>query len=1227
MKNPKTVIQLLFSILFMLFSTCLFGQTWQQGYPGASAFTANVIVTPDSGYLFSSGHPGLANSSGIVAVKTDVNGTQQWAYSLPDSIDSGLSGSVALLPDGNYLVVGGAGGVFIDFAAKLDPAGNTIWLKYYNYVGGGSSYGQTVAVSADGGIFIGNRTATLRKIDEDGNLLWQNSAYNVEELVATADGGIIILAYDNSFLAPNIYLSKVSANGSLVWSKSYALPNGQRFVAKGMAVTADGGFVVTGATGLDNFLQVFDDIVVQKYNASGDQQWSKVYDQPKTEVGESITQTQDGGYIVTGWQDGRTVWLWRLDEQGNQFWDKDYFAGEGMSIKELSDGGFIMLTRGQRLVRTDAQGVVFQNQIKGTLAEDLNEDCLYQAGEQGLAGWTVHATGPVTLYGSTDANGSFEIEVDTGDYVMSFWPPQDFHQPCQPTLTASLPTSPLTIDLGFLPALSVDTAYSTISGIVFLDLDGDCEQDPGEPGLPGCIVWAATEGNFGNPQFIDTTDASGFYSFTLTAGTDYYWVHLAESYNPYCQSCNNDWLQFLSIEPITHDIGVQCTVPAPQHFTGFVFFDENENCQPDFGEPGLNGWTIDAVKMGTMDTFQILSAQFPNGNFAMLVDTGDYFLTIIPPNYLYLPCQFVYTVNVALGGSPTLYIPLMPLADCPKLRVDVGASFISPCFPATYFVNYCNDGTAPADDAYVQVTFPPALTVDSSQIPGVALPGNVWQFQLGDLPIDTCGSFWIKAFLDCADSVGWTYCVEAHIFPDSICGQSSSAWDGSSVELTADCIGDSVILTITNAGWGAMSQPLNFIVVEDNVLIRDSSFQLPAGGSTQVTVFPNGATIILSAQQAANHPGMSMPLVFVEGCGGDSISLGFVTQYPQDNADCFLAIDCRESVAACDPNTKEAQPKGVTDAHFIENTTDLTYQITFQNLGTAPAQNVVILDTLSQYLDTSRLQLGASSHAYQFELLPQNVLKFTFPNIQLPQADLDYDASIGFVKFRVKQAPGNLPGTEIHNRAGIYFDFNAPVITNTVTHRIPQPQYVQNQQILLCVGDVWNGQIVTADTAIYVVTHYAFFDSIQNTVLDVLPTLFVSIDTTVALGTVVFGTVVWADTSFTQIEMLLNQCTGRIVTVHTLSDAGPGIGNLQSLAIAPNPTQGSFTMSGQLTTGAFCEAKLMDAYGRTVVQLFDNEWLVDGFSRRVSLSDLPAGLYFVSFAMDGERRVVKLMVE
>ncbi len=183
----------------------------------------------------------------------------------------------------------------------------------------------------------------------------------------------------------------------------------------------------------------------------------------------------------------------------------------------------------------------------------------------------------------------------------------------------------------------------------------------------------------------------------------------------------------------------------------------------------------------------------------------------------------------------------------------------------------------------------------------------------------------------------------------------------------------------------------------------------------------------------------------------------------------------------------------------------------------------------------------------------------------------------------------------------------------------------------ICVGENYPfyGEVLAMPgnyTALVPATDFGC-DSIIYLSLSVLPVAHIEIDTTVLPGTEVFGVVVLADTLFTQSFIDENGCVERTVTVHLPTDATPGLENLRHFAIAPNPASGHLILSGQLTTGAFCEAKLVDAYGRTVAQLFDNEWIAGSFSRRVDLRDVPPGLYFVSFAMDGVRWVRKVVVE
>ncbi len=56
-----------------------------------------------------------------------------------------------------------------------------------------------------------------------------------------------------------------------------------------------------------------------------------------------------------------------------------------------------------------------------------------------------------------------------------------------------------------------------------------------------------------------------------------------------------------------------------------------------------------------------------------------------------------------------------------------------------------------------------------------------------------------------------------------------------------------------------------------------------------------------------------------------------------------------------------------------------------------------------------------------------------FSNIQLPDSNVNEAASHGAVGFRIRPTLPLLPGTPLANAADIFFDFNAPIRTNTST--------------------------------------------------------------------------------------------------------------------------------------------------------------------------------------------------
>jgi uncharacterized repeat protein (TIGR01451 family) len=146
-----------------------------------------------------------------------------------------------------------------------------------------------------------------------------------------------------------------------------------------------------------------------------------------------------------------------------------------------------------------------------------------------------------------------------------------------------------------------------------------------------------------------------------------------------------------------------------------------------------------------------------------------------------------------------------------------------------------------------------------------------------------------------------------------------------------------------------------------------------------------------------------------------------------------LALEVRGSY---DPNDKQGTrtltPTQVANGEFID------YTIRFQNTGTDTAFTVVIADTLANNLQANTLEIITASHSVNTEL-KGNIIYFKFNNILLPDSNINEPRSHGFVSFRIKPKTNLVLGNTIQNKAAIYFDFNAPIITNTVVTTVAIP--------------------------------------------------------------------------------------------------------------------------------------------------------------------------------------------
>jgi len=257
------------------------------------------------------------------------------------------------------------------------------------YIGSGSDYAYNIGLTQDGGYIVSGRK---NKADRGGQ--------------------------ENDFL-----VLKLDSIGDVDWAKTFDGGGDDR--GYDAQPTSDGGYIMVGSS--DSFGEGGGraNALVVKMDASGNIEWANTYGGRSFEMLYYVLQTNDGGYITTGWTSsfgagGSDILIMKLSSTGVLEWAKTWGGStgdRGFSIQPTSDGGYILAgTTNEVGTDVDNDGLVLKLDSEGVV------EWARVIGPSGTSDWTLEAEqtpdGGYIIGGSTDAYGAGDhdalfIELDS----------------------------------------------------------------------------------------------------------------------------------------------------------------------------------------------------------------------------------------------------------------------------------------------------------------------------------------------------------------------------------------------------------------------------------------------------------------------------------------------------------------------------------------------------------------------------------------------------------------------------------------------------------------------------------------------------------------------------------------------------------------------------------------------------------------------------------------------
>jgi hypothetical protein len=401
-------------VLFLTFKQILFSQVptieWQKCIGGSGNDNARALEqTSDGGYIIAGNSEtsdgDIESNQGLkdlLISKINSNGNIEWKKSLGGSYHDGAS-SIKQTSDGGYIVAGYTGsnngdiltgnqGLKDVWILKLNSTGNIEWQKTY---GGSANDGaNSIIQTNDGGYIITGYTESndgdvvgihgnnsediwILKINSNGIIEWQkclgsNGIELSSSIEQTTDDGYIVAGVTSGINGGDVsdnhgqwdaWIVKINSTGVIEWQK--CLGGSWHDYSYNIKQTIDGGFIVAGTTTSTDGDAVGNDggsdCWVIKLNLLGNIEWQKSYGGIGNEYINSINQTLDGGYIISGKSDYENgdvvginysmygtsdIWIIKINSSGIIEWQKCIGGTDSefsADFQETNDGGYIIV--------------------------------------------------------------------------------------------------------------------------------------------------------------------------------------------------------------------------------------------------------------------------------------------------------------------------------------------------------------------------------------------------------------------------------------------------------------------------------------------------------------------------------------------------------------------------------------------------------------------------------------------------------------------------------------------------------------------------------------------------------------------------------------------------------------------------------------------------------------------------------------------------------------------